>query len=160
MSDITQAAANIRALANQFRAVIALGDQLDAIGVVDQLLAEKQKQLDSILESIKASNEVHGHVLVDLDIANETLDEYNEELLNVAFDANDYRVNVEAASIEASTIIIEQAKRDAQAIAEHAAKVYADSVDIAAKVIAKIEERDAVQKQIDDTKAQLRALVS
>lgn len=160
MSDIKQAAENVRALTYQFRALIGLGENLDKIADIESLAAERQKQLDSILAQIKEAEGVLAHIYDNIEYAQHAVDEYNVEALDVAFDANDYRVNVEAASIEASTIIIEQAKAEAEAINQHAAKIKAEYVDVEAKLFGQCEEYNALLTQIGETKAQLRALVS
>lgn len=153
MSNLLTASQDVQALAAKFKGIVALGEHLAALGSLENMESEIKARIEKVKGDEKTAQDDYATVLKLTKEAHDTLAGIQENMLLEVEAAQKKETEILAqAKIDADKIV-EDAKANAQAIAEHAAKVKAEATVYDDHVAKKIEERDALVAEIAKLKA-------
>lgn len=153
------AAEELKALGNKFKAIVSVGEFLEKVGSLDQAAkdAETRKKLAYEAEEIAKAKQVEAEK--SLDEANKKISDVKakgDELIDLS---NKKALDlIEAAKKKADVIIAEAKAKDAKAV-EALSDSQKKVADMASEVASKNDELKSLQKQIDELKSKIAAFV-
>ena len=159
-TEAQQAAADVKAVARSFRAVIALADHLETIGSTEQAANEAQQRLDLAKQHLDETNALLEKARADHADKVKGIDTFHTRAKEIIAEGR-------AKSAELVTAAETQAAQTVEAAQQRAATIDASIAGKQTELNTVLSDIDAAQHQLDTlngkietTKAQLRALVS
>lgn len=147
MNDMLKAAEEIRKFQRMFGAMISAAEQFEALGSLDQALAERKSQLAAAQREIDDAKAARGRI--------------ETEAANVLAEANANAKAMADASEKAAAQVAEKAKADAAAVlAEANTKAEAvcqEKVSVTQEIATLRKEREQLQQQVADAETRLKA---
>lgn len=155
MSNLLTASQDVQALAAKFKGIVALGEHLAALGSLENMESEIKARIEKVKGDEKTAQDDYANVLKMTKEAHDTLAGIQENMLLEVEGAQKKETEILAQARIDADKIVEDAKANAQAIAEHAAKVKQESVDSEAQIAAKKAEYEQLEGKIATAKAKL-----
>lgn len=152
MSNYLSAAQDIQALSLQYQRVIDLGAFLGKLGSMENLEGEIQARIDAAKAAEVAACNALQVKQEECSHAADELDQKRAWRDSTIADAQAERARIVQLAKDDAAQIIDEAKHAAEAIAEHAAKVKAEAVQLEADIAAKVEEHTQWKEKIESLK--------